>query len=177
MNNYQTLKFPLLLFPVTAIYRWQIATECNCRWYICQCKAVAILEPSNLLLCSYISKRWTLPKASGIPEGPQDRIPGTRRMKDQSNLRPILQETLQTHSRTSWSLDPTWNPRNWTKLAMPYIKVLRHGCIKGQNQSFLRKKRLNLLDVFMTKTTSIYHKKVVFCRSYMVYGIKTSVSV
>ena len=140
MNNYQTLKFPLLLFPVTAIYRWQIATECNCRWYICQCKAVAFLEPCNLLLRSYLSKRWTLPKASGIPQGPQDRIPGTRRMKDQSNLRPILQKTLLTHSRTSWSLDPTWNPRNWTKLTMPYIKVLRHGCIKGQNQSFLRKK-------------------------------------
>ena len=121
MNNYQTLKFPLLLFPVTAIYRWQIATECNCRWYICQCKAVAFLEPCNLLLRSYLSKRWTLPKASGIPQGPQDRIPGTRRMKDQSNLRPILQKTLQTHSRTSWSFDPTWNPRNWTKLTMPYI--------------------------------------------------------
>ena len=116
MNNYQTLKFPLLLFPVTAIYQWQIATECNCRWYICQCKEVAILEPSNLLLRSYLSKHWTLPKASGIPQGPQDRIPGTRRMKDQSNLRPILQETLQTHSRTSWSFDPTWNPRNNAKI-------------------------------------------------------------
>ena len=43
-------------------------------------------------------------------------------------------------------------------------------------RAFYAKKGLNLLDVFMTKTTSIYHKKVVFCRSYMVYGIKTSVS-
>ena len=160
MNNYQTLKFPLLLFPVTAIYRWQIATECNCRWYICQCKAVAFLEPSNLLLRSYLSKRWTLPKASGIPQGPQDRIPGTRRMKDQSNLRPILQETLQTHSRTSWSLDPTWNPRNWTKLTMhlkdhlgPFfgLKGLRFPSIKnlgliGPNKELMGLNLRNSLD-------------------------------
>ena len=54
VTNCQTLKFPVVLFPVTAIYQWQIAAECYCHWYICQCKAMAFLEPRNLLLCSYL---------------------------------------------------------------------------------------------------------------------------
>ena len=52
VTNCQTQKFPGVLFQVTAIYQWEIAAECNCQWYICQCKAMAFLEPSNLLLCS-----------------------------------------------------------------------------------------------------------------------------
>ena len=52
------------------------------------------------------------------------------------------------------------------------FKVLRHGYENGQNQTFLHKKGLNLLGVFMTKTTSIYHEKVIFCCVYKVYVIK-----
>ena len=46
VTNLQTLKFPVVLLPVTAICWWQIATECSL-WYICQHRAMAFLEPSN----------------------------------------------------------------------------------------------------------------------------------
>ena len=49
-TNCQTLNFSVVLLPVTAICQWQIAAECNCRWYICQRKAMAFLEHFNLLL-------------------------------------------------------------------------------------------------------------------------------
>ena len=94
VTHCQTFKFPVVVLPVTAIYQWSIAAECNCRWYICQRKAIAFQERSKLLLCSYLFKRWTLPKASGIPQGPKDRIHGTIHMKVKSNPRPNL------HSRT-----------------------------------------------------------------------------
>ena len=79
VNNCQTFKFPVVLLPVTDIYRRWITAECNCRWYIYQCKAMDFLEPNNWILGSRQQlpfKHWTLHLASRIPQGPQVQILG-----------------------------------------------------------------------------------------------------
>ena len=35
VTNCQKFKFSVVLLPETAIYRWYIAAQCNCRWYVC----------------------------------------------------------------------------------------------------------------------------------------------
>ena len=77
LTHCQTFKFHVVVLPVIAIYQWSIAAECNCQKYICQRKAIAFQDRSESLLCSYLFKRRTLPKASRIPQGPKDQIHGT----------------------------------------------------------------------------------------------------
>ena len=71
---------------------------------------------------------------------------------------------------------PNLEPQKLDKIDNALHQGVKTWAHKRSKSELFTQKRLNLLDVFMTKTTSIYHKKVVFCRSYMVYGIKTSVS-
>ena len=94
VTNCQTLKFSVVLLPVTAICQWQIAAEYNCQWYICQRKAMGFLEHSNLLLRLYLLNVGPYLRYQGTLKDPRAEFSGTRHMKAQSNLRPILTPTL-----------------------------------------------------------------------------------